>query len=312
MLLNPLIPNPAPFLALLLACILGCSPPMEPNDGKPRVVATTGMIADVTRLIGGDAIHVEQLIASGIDPHLYRPTTDDVRSILNADLVLHNGLKLEGRMGDLLRKQGERKPSAAVCDDLPGLLLEGENPDSALDPHCWMDVSMWGEVAKVIEQKLVEIVPEKANEIRERGERVHAELLALDRRIDAWIQTIPSHQRVLISSHDAFQYFGRRYGMRVEGVQGLSTTSEAGLMRVESLVDRIVQDRIPAVFVESSVPEKGIQSLREGAGRKGWNVRLGGTLFTDSMGVKSPTDRYQGMMEHNARTIVEALGGLVE
>jgi manganese/zinc/iron transport system substrate-binding protein len=276
--------------------------------GRIRIVATTGMIADLVRHIGGDRVIVEQLINRGIDPHLYRPCTDDVRSIVRADIVFFNGVKLEGRMGDVLSNKISSNLRVPVCERIPSVEVS-----ELEDPHCWMDVQLWIEVAKVIEATLVEFAPEDASLFGANAKSLLAELAALDENAKRWIASIPESQRVLISSHDAFQYFGRRYGIQVEGLQGISTSSEAGLKRVEELVDMLVTLQVPSVFIESSVPEKGVRSLIEGAGQKGWKVQLGGTLFTDSMGEEG-TDQgtYIGMMNHNFRTITRALGGVID
>jgi manganese/zinc/iron transport system substrate-binding protein len=176
-----------------------------------------------------------------------------------------------------------------------------------------MDVQLWMDVAKIIEATLVEFAPEDASIFNANAKRLLAELAALDETGKRWIASIPESQRVLISSHDAFQYFGRQYGIQVEGLQGISTSSEAGLKRVEELVDMLVRLRVPSVFIESSVPEKGVRSLIEGASRKGWDVKMGGTLFTDSMGEEGTGQgTYIGMMNHNFRTITQALGGVVD
>ena len=276
--------------------------------GRVRIVATTGMIADLVRHIGGDRVVVEQLINRGIDPHLYRPCTDDVRSIVRADIVFFNGVKLEGRMGDVLSNKISNNLRVPVCERIQSIEVS-----ELEDPHCWMDVQLWMDVAKIIEATLVEFAPEDASIFNANAKSLLAELAALDENAKRWIASIPESQRVLISSHDAFQYFGRRYGIQVEGLQGISTSSEAGLKRVEELVDMLVRLRVPSVFIESSVPEKGVRSLIEGASRKGWDVKMGGTLFTDSMGEEG-TDQgtYIGMMNHNFRTITQALGGVVD
>lgn len=301
---------------LLLA---GC--PRRSNDlgnsasGRPVVVATTGMIADLVKRIAGDWIEVTQLIGNGVDPHLYRPSSDDVRSILRASLVFYNGLKLEGRMGDVLEKKSESSTRIALCDQLPRDRLLGHGDphgedSSAFDPHCWMDVTLWELVSVQIEDALSKLLPERKEELSERSKSLKEEMKNLHTAISQSMLTIPEPSRILISSHDAFQYFGNQYGIRVEGIQGISTTSEAGLRRIEELVALIVEQKVPAVFVESSVPDKGVQSLREGAKQKGWDVSLGGTLYTDALGNEPPVDSYIGMMKHNARTIVAALGGV--
>lgn len=300
---------------LLAGCSQRSADRQKLTNDRPVVVATTGMIADLVERIAGDLVEVTQLIGNGVDPHLYRPSADDVRAILRASLVLYNGLKLEGRMGDVLEKKSESSIRIALCDQLPRDRLLGNGVGhgadaSAFDPHCWMDVSLWELVSIQIKGAIAKLLPEKKEELNGRAEVLRGQMRKLHTAISQSMLTIPEPRRILISSHDAFQYFGRQYGIRVEGIQGISTTSEAGLKRIEELVTLIVEQKVPAVFVESSVPDKGVQSLREGAKQKGWDVALGGTLFTDALGNEPPVDTYLGMMEHNTRTIVEALGGI--
>jgi manganese/zinc/iron transport system substrate-binding protein len=298
--------------------------PIDSNGtARLRVVATTGMIADLVRKIGGDQIHLEQLIRSGIDPHLYRPVTDDVRSIAGADIVFYNGLNLEGRMISILSSSQLRSKRIAVCEkiDLP-THSSSENHNSApsasddlhdVDPHCWMDVSLWIEASRVIEEELINSDNANQATYRANGNELRERLRALDERGRAWIGSIPESRRILISTHDAFRYFGERYGVRVEGIHGISTASEAGLKRVEELVSLIVERQVPAVFAESSTSDKSVRSLLEGAERQGASVKIGGELFTDSTGPESEdTSTYEGMMTHNFRTITQALGGHVD
>lgn len=299
---------------LLAGCSQRSSNKQKFESDRPTIVATTGMIADLVKRIAGDTVEVTQLIGNGVDPHLYRPSSDDVRAILRASLVFYNGLKLEGRMGDVLEKKSESSLRMALCDQLPRDRLLGHGGDhgadsSAFDPHCWMDITLWELVSIRIEEALADLLPDRKKEMNQRAELLREEMTNLHSAISQSMQTIPEPRRILISSHDAFQYFGKQYGIRVEGIQGISTTSEAGLRRIEELVDLIVEKKVPAVFVESSVPDKGVQSLREGAKQKGWDVALGGTLYTDALGNEPPVDNYVGMMKHNARTIVEALNG---
>lgn len=312
-------------LMMGLVVFAGCNAdPIDSNGtARLRVVATTGMIADLVRKIGGDQIHVEQLIRSGIDPHLYRPVTDDVRSIAGADIVFYNGLNLEGRMISILSSSQLRSKRVAVCEkiDLPSR-SGSENHNSApsasddlhdVDPHCWMDVSLWIEASRVIEEELINSDNANHATYRANGNELRERLRALDERGRAWIGSIPESRRILISTHDAFRYFGERYGVRVEGIHGISTASEAGLKRVEELVSLIVERQVPAVFAESSTSDKSVRSLMEGAERQGASVKIGGELFTDSTGPESEdTSTYEGMMSHNFRTITQALGGHVD
>ncbi|XZE19320.1 metal ABC transporter solute-binding protein, Zn/Mn family [Pirellulaceae bacterium SH449] len=315
------------IFSLLLASLLflpGCEAVRRESvdDRRLKVVATTGMIADLVRQIGGEHVRVEQLIRNGIDPHLYRPVTDDVRSIARADVVFYNGLNLEGRMLSVLRASQLRSQRVPVCErlNLPSRStnnaeddLHSSNVGHYADPHCWMDVSLWIEVSQIIEDVLVGADNEHAPVFRENGVQLRQRLADLDLQGRHWIESIPESQRILISTHDAFRYFGERYGIEVQGVHGISTASEAGLHRVEELVRLIADRKVPAVFVESSVSDKSIRSLIEGAGRHGFDVQLGGELFTDSTGPEGEeTGTYEGMMRHNFRTITNALGGRSE
>lgn len=311
------------IFSLLLTSLLflpGCKVVRRESveDRRLKVVATTGMIADLVRQIGAEHVRVEQLIRNGIDPHLYRPVTDDVRSIAGADIVFYNGLNLEGRMISVLGASQLRSQRIPVCERLnlsskTGSAAEDSHAISDghyADPHCWMDVSLWIAVSQIIEDVLATTDHEHAAAFRENGELLRKRLAALDEQGRRWIETIPELQRILISTHDAFRYFGERYGIEVQGVHGISTASEAGLHRVEELVRLIVARKVPAVFVESSVSDKSIRSLMEGAQRHGFDVQLGGELFTDSTGPEGEeTGTYEGMMRHNFRTITNALGG---
>jgi manganese/zinc/iron transport system substrate-binding protein len=292
---------------------LGCKPsfPTISSSQHLRVVATTGMIADMVRWIGRDEIQVLQLIGAGVDPHLYKPIRDDVVGILNAELVFYNGLLLEGRMSELLlQATSPRRTVIAMSDAIPENLFLGEPGSDALDPHLWMDVSMWAKASQSVEELLARKLPESAPEIHARGSEWRNRLEELDQRGHKAIRSIPVRQRVLITSHDAFQYFGRRYGLEVQGIQGMSTASEAGLNRIPELIDLIGSRSIPAVFHESSVAGKLIDALVEGARARGHQLHVGEELFSDSLGPQgSGAETYIGMMEHNFRTIAEALGG---
>lgn len=301
-----------------LLALVGCTSTSKKEEAtanpRVRVVTTTGMVADLVRQIGGERIDVEQLMGSGIDPHLYKANTDDVRAIRGADMVFYNGFKLEGRMGDLLGKETSTKKShVAIAESIPEDRALGDPQHDAVDPHVWMDVSLWILTLPTIENALAAKLPQYKEEFSKRSEELRSRLIQLDEQAKQWISTIPQQQRILITSHDAFRYFGRRYGLQVEGVQGISTSSEAGLKRIRELVDLLVDRKVPAAFVESSVPEKSVKSLIEGAAQRGVNVAIGGELYSDAMGAAgSGADTYEGMMTHNFRTIVTALGGKVD
>lgn len=309
-----------------MACHVGCV--REPrSDGaggqsKFKVVATTGMIGDMLRELCGGSVEIVQLIQAGVDPHLYKPIRDDIVAIVQSDAVFHNGLHLEGRMGDVLTRSNGRRGSSnsssssgrqtsfAMSDALSEDELLGEPGTDAHDPHIWMDVSLWARCVESISQALTKLLPDLAGQIETRFEVLRERLTKLDQKAIEAVKTIPESQRVLISSHDAFQYFGRRYGLRVEGVQGISTASEAGLQRIPELIDTIVSRRIPAVFKESSVGGKLIDALIAGARARGVELLIGSELYSDALGpAGSGAETYLGMMTHNFNSVITALGG---
>lgn len=285
--------------------------PSQSPSNTARVVATTGMIADVVRWIAHDLVDLQQLIGAGVDPHLYKPIRDDVVDVLRADLVFFNGLLLEGRMSELLSEAvSSNRKAFSLASAIPADRYLGEPGTDAKDPHLWMDVSMWSAASRSVEEELATLLSDKSEIIRRRGNDLRAELEKLDQRGLQAIRSIPPSQRVLITSHDAFQYFGRRYGLEVQGIQGISTTSEAGLHRIPELIDLILTRSVPAVFCESSVAGKLIDALIEGAQAHGYPLQLGESLYSDALGPSgSGADSYIGMMEHNFRAIATALGG---
>lgn len=276
----------------------------------PLALCTVGMVGDMVRAIGGTAIRTETLIGEGVDPHLFRPTRNDIARILAADMVFANGHRLEGRMGDVLeRARAAGKPVMMVAEALPRdrLRAHADYPDVA-DPHVWMDPTLWAEAAGPVAAMLERAAPgaPAAANLAEFRARL-ARLDAYGRQV---LGSIPERQRVLVTAHDAFAYFGMRYGLDVDSIQGLSTEAEANLARIEALVARLVDRRIPAVFAESSVPDRAVRALIEGAGARGQRVALGGTLFADSMGRPGTYEgTYEGMIDHNVTTIARALGG---
>jgi len=281
--------------------------PAAAQRARPVALATTGMIADMVRGVGGAALTVETLIGEGVDPHLFRPTRNDIARILRADALFYNGHRLEGRMHDVLeRASAQGKPALSVAESVPrSRLRQHEDYPDAADPHLWMDPMLWAETLPAIAAtigRLPGLTPDPT------ATRV---LLA---RLDAYarevLAPIPAERRLLVTAHDAFAYFGLRYQFQVESIQGLSTEAEASLARIEAMVRLIVERRLPALFTESSVPDRAIRALLEGVAARGHRVILGGTLFSDSMG-RPGTYRgtYEGMMDHNITTISRALGG---
>jgi manganese/zinc/iron transport system substrate-binding protein len=281
------------------------------EETEATLVATTGMVGDVVRAVAGDGIHVEVLMGSGVDPHQYQLTRADVVELEGARIIWYNGLMLEGKMEDTLeRMAGRGRDVVGLAAEVlagGGEALDGED---GLDPHVWMDVGLWLRAVDVVEQQLVEWRPAEAAGFGERAEAYREQLRELDNYIREIVATVPEKGRVLVTAHDAFGYFGRAYGVEVHGIQGLSTESEAGLRRIGELVSMLIERRLPAVFVESSVADKNVRALVEGAAAGGHEVAIGGELFSDAMGpAGSYEGSYIGMMDHNATTLVRALGG---
>lgn len=306
----------------VLGVLVGCGgqrsddPADESGNRLIQAVATVGMVADLVRHVGGDHVAVTQICGSGVDPHLYMPTRDDVQSIMQADVVFFCGLMLEGKMAGTLEKIGKKKPVAAVTDaiDRAELISGGAGDASAdhADPHVWNDVSLWRRCIEAVRKQLTELRPEFEEEFTANAERYAANLQRLHRYGQAVTETIPESSRLLVTSHDAFSYFGRAYGLDVRGIQGVSTESEAGLQQINALVDLLIERDVQAVFIESSVSPKNVEALIEGAASKGHQVVTGGTLFSDAMGKAGEyTGTYVGMLDHNLTTVTEALGGSV-
>lgn len=300
------------FFLLHLLLLWGCEAPDNTagaTDGKLQIIATTGMIADALEEIVGDQAEVVALMGPGVDPHLYKATQGDLKRLTDADAVFYNGLHLEGKMGEVLEKLARLKPVVALADQLPkASLINSTDFASAYDPHVWFDVSLWSEVVGIAGEEMGRIDPEHAALYRTNANAYQEKLRQLHLWVAAEIQKVPQKQRVLITAHDAFEYFGQAYGIEVRGLQGISTVSEFGLRDVSELVDFIADRGIKAVFVESSVPEKSLKAVVEGVTQRGHTTTIGGTLYSDAMGAEgTEAGTYPGMVRANVRTIVEAL-----
>lgn len=304
------------FAAVVLL-IGGCGQvdSQQRGSGKDtiRAVTTVGMVADIVSNVGASRVETIQLMGAGVDPHLYRAKTHEVRMLQQADVIFYAGLMLEGKMVDRLLQIGRQRPVYAISEGIPqDQLLEPADFAGHYDPHAWMDVSLWSHGVSTVVAGLSELAPQWKDEFIVRGAEYQQRLEQLDRYARTTLGTIPESNRVLITSHDAFNYFGRAYHLEVLGIQGLSTESEAGLQRINDLVSLLVDRQILAVFVESSVSDKNIRALIEGALARGHQVRQGGILYSDAMGPKdTPAGNYIGMIEHNVNTVTAALGGQV-
>lgn len=271
-----------------------------------KITTTTGMIADLAQNIGGQYVDVTALMGSGVDPHLYKATQGDLRRLSRADIILYNGLHLEGKMQDIFEKMARKKAVFSISDQISKehLLQHGHFPD----PHIWFNLSLWQQAGQRVLQILQQQDPKNQQAYADNAQSYLSEMQQLHQWIKSEVQSIPQAQRILITAHDAFGYFGRAYGMQVEGLQGISTASEFGLQDIKQLKDIIVKNQIKAVFVESSVSPRFIQSLVAGVKAEGHDLSIGGELYSDAMGKSgTPTGTYFGMVKHNVKTIVGAL-----
>ena len=281
-------------------------------EGPLNVVATIGMVGNVVENVAGDRTQVTTLMGAGVDPHLYKATRSDIAKMLRADVVFYNGLLLEGKMTDaLVRVATKGKPVFAVTELIEeSYLLQPDGFEGHFDPHVWMDPTAWTKTVQVISARLSELDPGNAEKFGKQAAAYTAKLESLDAYSQKVLDSIPASQRVLVTAHDAFNYFGKRYNFEVMGIQGISTESEAGLKRIEELVGVLVERKIPAVFVESTIPRRSVEALIAGAEARGHKVVIGGELFSDAMGAPGTYEgTYLGMIDHNVTTIARALGG---
>ena len=305
--------------ALVLLCavlaLAGCAPARttataaEVAERRVRVVTTTNLITDLARKVGGDRVRVTGLMGPGVDPHLYKATAGDVRELVEADLILYGGLELEGKMDDVFSRLADQRPTVAVTSRMPRERLRAE-PGFAdrYDPHVWFDVDLWRHAVATTRDALIAVDPRHRVTYELNAAAYDNELERLDAWVAAQVRQIPARQRVLVTSHDAFQYFGARYGVDVEAIQGISTATEATTADVER-VARVIADRdIESVFLESSVPPQTIDAVLASAARQGQEARIGAELFADAAGAEgTPEGDYVGMVEHNVSALVKGL-----
>jgi manganese/zinc/iron transport system substrate-binding protein len=307
-----------PFIVLLAAAAFtttGCGSPVAATQAPDlsgrtvRVVTTTSMITDLVSRVAGDRATVTGLMGTGIDPHGYKASERDVMTLAEADVVFYNGLHLEAKMSDVLERVEGRIETAAVTEGIDrGRLIHSPQFTGSYDPHVWFDVSLWIEAARQVADVLARIDSAHADVYARNAAGYVEELERLDEEVLALVDSVPPERRVLVTAHDAFGYFGRAYGFEVHGLQGISTAAEAGAADVQRLADFIAERRIPAVFVESSVPQQTIRAVQEAVRSRGFDVEIGGQLFSDAMGdAGTPEGTYPGMVLHNVRTIANAL-----
>jgi len=298
------------MLALAHWGLIACTkktPKLPIEKRKVEIVATTGMVTDMVKAIGKDRIVIKGLMGPGVDPHLYRASAGDVQKLENADLIFYNGLQLEAKLGELFEKMGPK--AVAIASQIPEKdLLQSDNFQGHPDPHIWFDVTLWLKCVPVVEAALRELDPQSALYYRENAKAYIEKLQALHKQVMTITDTLPQKDRVLVTAHDAFGYFGKAYGFEVIGLQGISTESEAGTKDVQDLANLIVNRKIKAIFVETSIPKRTLQAVQESAKAKGWPLKIGGELFSDAMGNPDTEEgTYIGMVLHNIQTIVSGL-----
>ncbi len=310
-----------PLLAVLLALVPGCAGsssadvgvglgPVEGVEGRPlRVTTTTNLITDLVRQVGGDRVAVTGLMGPGVDPHLYKASAGDVERLQEADVIVYGGLELEGRMSDLLEELGSRRATVAVSKDMSeDRLIASPGHAGRFDPHIWFDVTLWQQAATTVASTLTSLDPTSAAHYDRRLTAYLAELTELDAYVQRQVDAVPKAQRVLVTSHDAFGYFGRRYGFEVAAIQGVSTATEATGDDIERVAAVIAERRLRSVFIESSVPRQTVDSVLDTAGSLGQEATVGGELYSDSAGSPgSGADTYVGMVRAN---IDKISGGL--
>jgi manganese/zinc/iron transport system substrate-binding protein len=294
------------FLCTLMTLAAALTIQAEPL----RVVATTAMVADLARRVGGPDATVDQLMGPGVDPHLYRPTPSDLARLRSSEMIVYSGLHLEGKMSDMLESLQRSRVVVELAAASPVERRIVHAGDAHADPHLWFDVALWSETLPALEKAYSKLRPALAEQFSQRAAQARTELQALDAWVRAELASIPKERRVLVTSHDAFSYFGRAYGFEVVALQGISTAGEAGLADLSRLITFVRERRLPAIFIESSVPPATLNRVASESG-----ARIGGELFSDAAGSEGGTidgvalSSYEGMMRHNVHTLVAALRG---
>lgn len=297
------------FYILLSLLLLSCGGQKEDN-GKLQVVTTTTMITDLLENIGGDLIDVNGMMGSGVDPHLYKPSEGDMRKLANADVIFYNGLHLEGKLVDVFEKMDARgNATVAVSDALDrSKLISSDYFASNYDPHVWFDIDYWTQMTEFVTKKLSEIDPENKAAFEKNRDNYLEKIATLKTELTSKIEELPQEKRILVTAHDAFNYYGRSFNFEVVGLQGLSTATEAGVQDVQRLTKFIIDNKIKAVFVESSVPRRTVEALQAAVKARDHEVQIGGELFSDALGSAGTEEgTYIGMYKHNVNTIVNAL-----
>lgn len=297
------------LIAVLSFALLSCVNARKFNDEKPVIIATTSIIADIVTNVGGEFVHMRPLISAGVDPHHYKASEGDVIRIAGADIIFHNGLGLEGKLGDVLQRAQGTVPSYAVSENIPDNKLIQTGP-GAFDPHIWFDPELWSYAVRRVADALVEMDPANTIYYRKNEERYLRELLAMDKEIKEKLNTVPPSLRVLVTSHDAFSYFGRHYGWEVVGVQGVNTASETSVSSIQALAHMVMDKNVTCIFTETSVSTRSINALLASVSALGGHLAIGEALYSDSLGgPDSGADTYISMYEANTDAIVRGITG---
>lgn len=300
------------WVLCVVPALVGCAEMRQPDaTAGLRVVATTNIVGDIVENIGGERVDVQALMGPGVDPHLFKASARDVTRMASANVIVYNGLHLEGKMTDVFEEMRQRGVAAIALADVavpPSLRRGSELFQGNYDPHIWFDVALWRRAALQLAEELGRLLPEHAEYFDARARTYAAELDSLEAHIRRQVARVPAQRRVIVTSHDAFGYFGRAYGFEVRGLQGISTATEAGTADVQDLASLVAGRRIPAMFVESSVSPRGIEAVREAVRARGFDVAIGGTLYGDALGAPGQeAGSYVDMVRHNVATIVDAL-----
>ena len=297
------------FILLTIVSFFSCQNASEKSD-KLTVVTTTSMITDLVKNIGGNLIEVKGLMGAGVDPHLYKASEGDVSKLFDADIIFYNGLHLEGKLVEVFEKmEAQQKKTVSLADFLDKKkLISSEYFASNYDPHVWFNIQFFKQFADKVTVVLSEENPKNAEQFKKNNTAFQKELDALETEVKETIASLPEEKRILVTAHDAFNYFGKEYGFKVVGLQGISTATEAGVQDVQKLSDFIIENKVKAIFIESSVPRRTIEALQESVLSKNHEVEIGGSLYSDALGDAATVEgTYLGMFRYNVNTIVEAL-----
>lgn len=299
---------------IVLLASIGCDTKKQRDPSAPEkvnVVTTIGMITDIVKNVGGERVEVAGMMGPGVDPHLYKPTAKDLQRLNSAHIVFYNGLHLEAKVADVFAKMSGDTKTVAVTDGIDkALLLSPLDFDGQYDPHLWFDVALWMKAVEKVRASLSELDQDGQTVYQNNAELYLVELAELHDYVKTQAERVPPEQRVLVTAHDAFNYFGKAYGFEVHGLQGISTATEAGIADVQELANFIAEQHIPAIFVESSVSDRSLKAVKAAVKSKGFEVQIGGELFSDAMGNEGTLEgTYIGMVRHNIDTIVKALTG---